>query len=145
METEILREVPELKSVLTHIESEPGTIERPLPVRDQGQVESEAERIGRSLRTAAKQFPEILDVHEDSRRPDWRALQLSATALRIAPSTLPPSASAPPDVRGWYQTEARDRTRSVRCSRKNLGLCSSIRCVQSSLLPRALRALIQDF
>jgi len=64
METEILREVPELKSVLTHIESEPGTIERPLPVRDQGQVESEAERIGRSLRTAAKQFPEILDVHE---------------------------------------------------------------------------------
>lgn len=64
MEAEILREVPELKSVLTHIESEPGTIERPQPVRDQGQVESEAERVGRSLRLAAKQFPEILDVHE---------------------------------------------------------------------------------
>src|SRR5579859_737779 len=64
MEAEILREVPEMKSVLTHIESEPGTIERPQPLRDQGKVESEAERVTRSLRSAAEQFPEILDVHE---------------------------------------------------------------------------------
>jgi cation diffusion facilitator family transporter len=68
MEAEILREVPEVKSVLTHIESEPGTIERTLPVSGPldgtGQVESESDRIGRSLRTAAAGFPEILDVHE---------------------------------------------------------------------------------
>jgi cation diffusion facilitator family transporter len=62
MEAEILREVPEVKSVLTHIESEPGTIERAQPLI--GQKESEAERVGRSLRAAAREFPEILDVHE---------------------------------------------------------------------------------
>jgi divalent metal cation (Fe/Co/Zn/Cd) transporter len=66
MEAEILREVPEVKSVLTHIESEPGTIERAQPLSGDkaGQVESEADRIGRSLRSAAAGFPEILDVHE---------------------------------------------------------------------------------
>jgi cation diffusion facilitator family transporter len=66
MEAEILREVPEVKSVLTHIESEPGTIERAQPLSGDktGQVESEAERVERSLRAAAAQFPEILDVHE---------------------------------------------------------------------------------
>ncbi len=66
MEVEILREVPEVKSVLTHIESEPGTIERAQPLTGDktGQVESEADRIGRSLRSAAAGFPEILDVHE---------------------------------------------------------------------------------
>ena len=66
MEAEILREVPEVKSVLTHIESEPGTIERAQPLIGEktGKIESEAERVGRSLRTAAAQFPEIVDVHE---------------------------------------------------------------------------------
>ena len=66
MEAEILREVPEVKSVLTHIESEPGTIERAQPLTGDktGKIESEAERVGRSLRSAAAGFPEILDVHE---------------------------------------------------------------------------------
>jgi cation diffusion facilitator family transporter len=66
MEAEILREVPEVKSVLTHIESEPGTIERAQPLTGDktGKIESEAERVGRSLRSAAAQFPEIVDVHE---------------------------------------------------------------------------------
>ncbi len=66
MEAEILREVPEVKSVLTHIESEPGTIERAQPLSGDkaGQIESEAERVERSLRAASAQFPEILDVHE---------------------------------------------------------------------------------
>jgi len=62
METEILREVPELDTVLTHIESEPATIERALEVT--GPLESEADRIGRSLRKAARAYPEIVDVHE---------------------------------------------------------------------------------
>jgi cation diffusion facilitator family transporter len=68
MEAEILREVPELDSVLTHIESEPGTIEQAQEVSglptSKDELESEADRIGRSLRTAAQAFPEIVDVHE---------------------------------------------------------------------------------
>ena len=66
METEILREVPELDTVLTHIESQPATIERALEVTGPlgNQKESEADRIGRSLRAAARAFPEIVDVHE---------------------------------------------------------------------------------
>lgn len=62
MESEILAEVPEVNSVLTHIESEPATIERAELLSEQ--LETEAERITRSLRTAAHAFPEILDVHE---------------------------------------------------------------------------------
>ena len=62
MEGEILREVPEVKTVLTHIESEPATIE---PAQSLGkQSESNQARIERSLRAAAHEFPEILDVHE---------------------------------------------------------------------------------
>jgi len=66
MEVEILREVPELFAVLTHIESEPATIERhgTLAGEKAGNLESEAHRIERTLRSAADQFPEILDVHE---------------------------------------------------------------------------------
>jgi cation diffusion facilitator family transporter len=68
METEILREVPELKSVLTHIESEPATIERASkvagPTDESGHAESESDRVSRSLRLVAAQFAEIVDVHE---------------------------------------------------------------------------------
>ena len=58
IEAQILRAVPEIDSVLTHIESEPATIEQPEEV-------VEADRhIEQCLRTAAGEFPEILDVHE---------------------------------------------------------------------------------
>jgi len=58
METEILREAPEIGSVLTHIESEPATIEKP-------EAMAEAERrIGQTLRRVAADFAEIKDVHE---------------------------------------------------------------------------------
>jgi cation diffusion facilitator family transporter len=58
MEAEILRETPEIDSVLTHIESEPATIEQPeeLVVEDR--------RIEMALRAAAGSFKEIVDVHE---------------------------------------------------------------------------------
>jgi cation diffusion facilitator family transporter len=62
METEILEEVPEVKSVLTHIESEPATIERAELLSERR--EKEAERITHALRSAAEVFPEIVDVHE---------------------------------------------------------------------------------
>lgn len=58
LEGEILREVPEIDSVVTHIESEPATIELPEDL-----VEEER-RIEQALREAARQFPEIADVHE---------------------------------------------------------------------------------
>ncbi|HKF46509.1 MAG TPA: cation diffusion facilitator family transporter [Terracidiphilus sp.] len=58
MEAEILREAPEIDSVLTHIESEPATIEQP------EEVLQDDKRIEEALRSAARQFEEIADVHE---------------------------------------------------------------------------------
>ncbi|MFZ0305359.1 MAG: cation diffusion facilitator family transporter [Terracidiphilus sp.] len=58
LEAEILREVPEIDAVLTHIESEPATIEEPR----EGVVEEN--RLETTLLTAARAFPEIADVHD---------------------------------------------------------------------------------
>lgn len=58
LEEEILREAPEIDSVLTHIESEPATIEQP------EEVVQEDQHIEQALRSAAVQFAEIVDVHE---------------------------------------------------------------------------------
>jgi divalent metal cation (Fe/Co/Zn/Cd) transporter len=58
MEAEILREVPEIDAVLTHIESEPATIEPP------EELVEEDRRIESAMRAAAGFFPEIVDVHE---------------------------------------------------------------------------------
>jgi cation diffusion facilitator family transporter len=58
LEAEILRVAPEIDSVLTHIESEPATIEQP------GEMIEEDRKIEHALRTAARMFPEIVDVHE---------------------------------------------------------------------------------
>ena len=58
LEAEILRDVPEIDAVLTHIESEPATIEQPreVVVKDR--------RIEIALRSAAAAFAEISDVHD---------------------------------------------------------------------------------
>ncbi len=58
MEAEILRAVPEIDSVLTHIESEPATIEQPEDMLE------EDRRIEQAMRHAAAELPEIADVHE---------------------------------------------------------------------------------
>jgi cation diffusion facilitator family transporter len=58
MEAEILREVPEIDAVLTHIESEPATIEPP------EEMVEENRKIESALRASARFFPEIVDVHE---------------------------------------------------------------------------------
>ncbi len=58
MEAEILHEVPEIDSVLTHIESEPATIEQP------EEMVEEDRKIESALRAAAAHFPEIVDVHQ---------------------------------------------------------------------------------
>ncbi|GAC1417651.1 MAG: cation-efflux pump [Acidobacteriaceae bacterium] len=57
LEAEMRREVPEIASIVTHIESEPATIERPSsPERDRD--------LEKRLRGVAIAFPEILDIHE---------------------------------------------------------------------------------
>jgi cation diffusion facilitator family transporter len=58
MEAQILRKAPEIDSVLTHIESEPATIERP------EETVMENRKIEAVLRATAALFDEIVDVHE---------------------------------------------------------------------------------
>jgi len=57
LEADMRRDVPEISDILTHIESEPATIET------SEEVVSDA-RLERRLKEVAQQFPEILDVHE---------------------------------------------------------------------------------
>jgi cation diffusion facilitator family transporter len=57
LEAEMLREVPAITSILTHIESEPATIEQPASLERDRQLEVR-------LRNVAGGFPEILDIHE---------------------------------------------------------------------------------
>lgn len=57
LEQQIRRDVPQIKSVLTHIESEPGTIEAPVRVEQNRLIEER-------LREAAAEDPEIVDIHE---------------------------------------------------------------------------------
>jgi divalent metal cation (Fe/Co/Zn/Cd) transporter len=57
MEDEIREEVPEIASILTHIESEPATIE------PGEQIERNAD-LEERLKTVAAEFPEILDTHD---------------------------------------------------------------------------------
>jgi cation diffusion facilitator family transporter len=57
LESEIRSEVPEIASILTHIESEPATIESGAQIQRDAQLEAK-------LKAVANQFPEILDMHE---------------------------------------------------------------------------------
>lgn len=57
LEADMRRDVPEISDILTHIESEPATIERPEELGADAELEHR-------LRTVAAQFPEILDVHD---------------------------------------------------------------------------------
>jgi cation diffusion facilitator family transporter len=57
LESKIREEVPEVSSILTHIESEPSTIETADAIIRNTQLEKE-------LRVIVKEFPEVLDVHD---------------------------------------------------------------------------------
>jgi divalent metal cation (Fe/Co/Zn/Cd) transporter len=57
LEAEMRREVPAIASILTHIESEPATIERPASLAHDRELELR-------LRLVAAAFPEVLDIHE---------------------------------------------------------------------------------
>jgi divalent metal cation (Fe/Co/Zn/Cd) transporter len=56
LEADIRSAVPEISSILTHIESEPATIESGNDIRDV--------RLESRLKAIGAQFPEIVDVHE---------------------------------------------------------------------------------
>lgn len=57
LESEIRTEIPEIKSILTHIESEPATIEA-------GEQIERDSRLEAKLKAVANNFPEILDMHD---------------------------------------------------------------------------------
>ncbi|MEO8725405.1 MAG: cation diffusion facilitator family transporter, partial [Acidobacteriaceae bacterium] len=57
IEREMLDEVPEIASILTHIESEPATIES-------GRAMVRDAKLEGKLRKLAQEFPEIKDIHE---------------------------------------------------------------------------------
>lgn len=57
LEADIRRDIPAISTILTHIESEPATIEYPAGLERDRQLEHR-------LRNAAQRYPEILDVHE---------------------------------------------------------------------------------
>jgi cation diffusion facilitator family transporter len=57
LESEIRTEIPEIVSILTHIESEPGTIEAGEQIERDSQLEAK-------LKAVANNFPEILDMHD---------------------------------------------------------------------------------
>ena len=57
LESEIRQDVPEISSILTHIESEPATIETGDEIRRDGHLE-------RQFETIVSEFPDILDVHD---------------------------------------------------------------------------------
>ncbi len=56
LEADIRHEVPEIATILTHIESEPATIVRPAALEEDRQLELR-------LRRVARGYPEILDIH----------------------------------------------------------------------------------
>jgi cation diffusion facilitator family transporter len=57
LEADMRRDVPDISDILTHIESEPATIEKP------DEVVSDAE-LEHRLKAVASQFPEVLDIHD---------------------------------------------------------------------------------
>ena len=57
LEADMRRDVPEISDILTHIESEPATIEKPEEVVSDAELEQR-------LKAVASQFPEVLDVHD---------------------------------------------------------------------------------
>jgi cation diffusion facilitator family transporter len=57
LESDMRREIPAIATILTHIESEPATIEHPAALEHDRQLENR-------LRHTAQTFPQILDIHE---------------------------------------------------------------------------------
>ncbi len=61
LESEIRREVPSIASILTHIESEPATIEQPAMLE---RHREQARALSHTLRNVGSQFPQVFDIHD---------------------------------------------------------------------------------
>ena len=57
LEADVRRDVPEISSILTHIESEPATIEQPASLEQDRRIEQRLRRIAASI-------PGVLDIHD---------------------------------------------------------------------------------
>jgi divalent metal cation (Fe/Co/Zn/Cd) transporter len=57
LETEMRAEIPEIATILTHIESEPATIETGEEIVREPELEQR-------LKDIVKEFPDVMDVHE---------------------------------------------------------------------------------
>ena len=80
LETEIRREVPEISSILTHIESEPATIEA-------GSEIARDRRLEQVVRKTARLVSEVVDIHEVTVKLVRDKLYLSCHCT--LPDTLP--------------------------------------------------------
>ena len=93
LESNIRAEIPNIASILTHIESEPATIERSAQLAE-NEAEAEGRRLTQILRTVAQSFPQILDIHDVtvSRPPHAvRPDRLEVTCHCTLPDALPMS------------------------------------------------------
>jgi len=89
LEAEMRREVPAIASILTHIESEPATIERPASLARDRDLELR-------LRRVAAAFPEILDIHEvyvTRRGPSSVPAAAHAVSVDLAAAASQPAAT----------------------------------------------------
>ena len=84
LESDMRREIPAIAVILTHIESEPATIERPASLERDRQLEVR-------LRRAAAAFPEILDIHEVfvTRMPNHGSDRIQVSCHCTLPDELP--------------------------------------------------------
>jgi cation diffusion facilitator family transporter len=80
LESEIRREVPEISSILTHIESEPATIE-------EGNEIARDQRLEKAVRNIARNVADVVDVHEIVVKKVRDKLYLSCHCT--LPDTLP--------------------------------------------------------
>jgi cation diffusion facilitator family transporter len=80
LETEIRREVPEISSILTHIESEPATIEA-------GSEIARDRRLEQAVRKISRHVAEVVDIHEITVKRVRDKLYLSCHCT--LPDTLP--------------------------------------------------------
>ena len=82
LETDIRREVPAITTILTHIESEPATIERPATLNLDRTLDQ-------TLRNVARAFPEVQDIHDVTFTRHHDRLQVSCHCT--LPDELPMS------------------------------------------------------
>lgn len=80
LEAEIRRELPEISSILTHIESEPATIE-------EGDEIARDQKLEKTVKQIAAQVPDVIDIHEVVVKRVREKLYLSCHCT--LPDTLP--------------------------------------------------------